>query len=167
MKKRNARKILFSLIPLVLSGCGSRGFDYDYGWGAVVIELTEMRFTEKSDYQFETLEEPIAWGRYLEYEADYTNIAYYWQELPHHHYYFNHIPSKPYSPYLNGRATITCDAATIEREATVHCSYLVLVSTSTTFDLEGDNNIFITNAKLENLTYITVTVTNWKISLRS
>jgi hypothetical protein len=167
MKKGNEWRILLGLVPLALASCGQSGFSYEYGWGAVAIELTEMRLTERTDYQFETLDEPIAWGRYLEYEADYTNIAYYWQELPHHHYYFNYIPSKPYSPYLNGRAAITCDAATIEREATVHCSYLVLVSTAENYDLEGDNNIFVTNAKLENLTYITVTVTHWKISLRS
>ena len=166
MKNRSLFITSFAMISLLFTSCSDKGFSYDYGWGAVVIELTSMKLTTKTNYQFEDKDQPIAWGRYLEYDATYTNIAYYWQELPHHHYYFERIPSKETSAYLNGFVDITCDAPTIEKDATVHCSYVALVTQSQSYSFEGDINIFVTNAKLERLFYITTNIKNNKISLR-
>lgn len=149
---------------LVLTSCGNAGFSYDYGYGAVSIELDEMKIITKTNYTF-TDKEALPWGRYLSYKATYTNIAYYWQELPHHHYYLDRIPSKETSTYLNGYVTITCDAPTIEREETVHCDYLVLITTNQNINWDGLVNIFVTNQKLERLFYISTNIVNYKISL--
>ncbi|HOJ45281.1 MAG TPA: hypothetical protein PK340_04570 [Bacilli bacterium] len=166
MKNRSILISALATLSLLFTSCGDEGFSYDYGWGAVVIELSGMKLVVKNNYQFLDKDQPIVWGRYLEYEATYTNIAYYWQELPHHHYYFERIPSKETSAYLNGFVDITCDAPTIEKDATVHCSYIALVSQSQSYSFEGDMNIFVTNAKLERLFYITAQISNNKISLR-
>ena len=165
MKKRHYLLTALSLTSLLFTSCGDEGFSYDYGYGAVEIQLSEMNLKTRNNYQFENKETPVAWGRYLEYKATYTNIAYYWQELPHHHYYFERIPSKEASSYLNGYVDITCDAPTIEKDMTVHCSYVALVTMSQSYSLEGSINIFVANEKLERLFYITVVVTNNKISL--
>lgn len=164
MKNKQPLLTCLLLASFGLSSCGYEGFSYEYGYGAVIIEISKMKLTTRDDYSF-TSSETIPFGHYLEYEIDYTNIAYYWQELPHHHYYFDRIIRGLDSPYLNGNIAITCDATTIERDIPVHCSYIVLLSTSQTYELEGDVNIFVTNQKQERLLYITTNIKNNRINL--
>ena len=166
MSMKKSIPLLLSLVTIsTLTSC-SNGFSYEYGYGAVLIQISDMKLSTKTNFQFED-ETVISFGHYLTYQIDYTNIAYYWQELPHHHYYFDGIMSKRTSPYLNGRVSITCSAETIEREVPVHCAYVVLLSIINNYSLEGDVNIFVTNQKLERLIYIAVTIKNNRILLRN
>jgi len=165
MTLKTTVKTALTLSALLLSSCGSTGFRFDYGYGAVTIEIDGMRFTAMEDYQFQDKEEPIGWGRYLEYKATYFNMGYYWQELPNHHYYFTRVGTKENSPYLNGFVDMTCSAPQVDRGETVTCDYIVLISEDPSFLLSGDVNLFVANNKLERLFYFTTNIENWNITL--
>lgn len=173
MLKALALLSVFSLVGLSSCGTKAGGFDYEYGWGAVEIKITGMRFTAERNVKRETEGEitTIPWGRYFQYDVSYHNISYYWQELPKHHYYFKTRPSTRdpdniKSIYRDNMISMTFTDDKVLFDETVTGSYKILYTTDQEAKLEGTMSMFVVeNEKLGLIFSITVSVDNWVITL--
>lgn len=168
-------KVIGLLGLLVLSSCRGEisGFDFDYGWGPIEVEVKNMRFQEEKNVKrtVEGVTETIPWGRYFLYDISYYHEAYFWQELPKHHYYLKTRPSTRdpnniRSMYFDGMINMTFSDTQVNSGEKVTGTYKILYTTDKDFLIEGQMPLYVVeNKKLDLLFSIQIKVTNWEIEM--